>query len=511
MNMKIACLTALALSLFWSAAGAAEFTVRGQWLMGCGVGENSLAQRLKDDSGSRKARQEDDFAARQRLFLQLEAAVSETLSGNLHFHIGPQLWGVAAQGAAAGTEGTMVRVRQAYLDWQVPDGNLTFRMGLHIVKLPNAAGGSAVFDTRTAGVVAGWEPDEAATLSAFWLRPFNDNSDDGSSRANRLDNMDLFGLALQLQPAPGTTITPWAMYGIQGRDALRFRQSLSNSLMDGYPVVTLTPFLNRVEGGDGLNATRFFPTGRGYGNMFWFGLPVRKSISSWNAEFDFNYGHVQSMGDFEVLRRNNPADATRGSTRRRGWLAKALVEYRLPWGVPGVFGWYGSGDDGNVGNGSERLPSLCAYGSFTSYLGDGNEHWGPGPSFFDHSLSYAGSWGVGLQARDIPLSENIGQTFRVAYWGGTNSPRMVRYMNSASAWNSTFKRGDGPYLTTADGLLEINVVSRWQARENLSVNLEWGYVANFIDGDVWKKEYPGFGSYEKRDMWKAQLLVKYSF
>ncbi len=80
------------------------------------------------------------------------------------------------------------------------------------------------------------------------------------------------------------------------------------------------------------------------------------------------------MGRYDIIKRGNPGGdiVRRESTQRQGWLAKALVEYKFEWGVPGIFGWYASGDDGNVKNGSERLPSIAGAGNFTSFIGDGN-------------------------------------------------------------------------------------------------------------------------------------------
>ena len=87
-------------------------------------------------------------------------------------------------------------------------------------------------------------------------------------------------------------------------------------------------------------------------------------------------------------------------------------------------------------------------------------------------------------------------------------------MKDASSWQAGYG-GDGPYLTTNDGLLEFNLVNTWQAYENLSVNLELGYVANMIDKDTWKKagynNGAGNGSFDKQDAWKAQVVFQYSF
>ena len=226
-----------------------------------------------------------------------------------------------------------------------------------------------------------------------------------------------------------------------------------------------------------------------------------------NIEFDINYGYAEAMGRYDIVKRLNGNDIVRGSTERQGWLAKALVEYKMDWGTPGIFGWYASGDDGNVKNGSERMPSLVATGNFTSFMGDGNLGW----VNQDYNLSYAGTWGLGLQLRDMSFLEDLSHTFRVAYWGGTNSTSMVKYMKNAYDWNDGTSNYDGPYLTTEDGLVEFNLVNSYKIYENLEMNLELDYLVNCMDNDTWKKAGSRNSSFEKQDMWKAQVVFAYSF
>ena len=149
----------------------------------------------------------------------------------------------------------------------------------------------------------------------------------------------------------------------------------------------------------------------------------------------------------------------------------------MDWGTPGIFGWYASGDDGKREERLRtRLPSIAGAGNFTSFIGDGNLAWGTlSNGGYDMNLTYAGTLGViGLQLADMSFVEDLKHTFRVAYWGGTNSPSMVKYMNSSYAWNSGAYNQDGPYLTTNDGLLEFNLVNSYQIYENLEANLEAG-------------------------------------
>ena len=445
----------------------------------------------------------DQFAAQQRVRLQLDAVASEALSGTVFFEIGTQTWGQNSSGGALGADGAnQVRVKRAYIDWVVPDTDLKFRMGIQGVTLPNKAGGSAIMDTDAGAVTASYQFNENVGLTALWARPANDNYDGYTKNGvthyeqNYLDNMDLFALMVPVK-LDGFEITPWAMYGMKGKNALTNYPSPSR---DGNLAYSLYPY-------GGMDISNVGDTSKAYGSMFWAGLPF--AITAWdplNIEVDINYGYVEAMGRYDA----NKAwygTSKRSNTKREGWLAKALVEYKMDWGVPGIFGWYGSGDNGNPKDGSQRMPSIVPMGNFTSFLGDGNYGW----MWTDFALDYAGTWGLGLQIRDMSFVEDLKHTFRVAYWGGTNSPSMVKYMEDASSWSDGYGNNTSPYLTTNDGLLEFNLVNSYQMYENFDVNFELGYIANFMDNDTWKKAGSRNSSFQKQDMWKAQLIFAYSF
>ena len=489
-----------------SGAKAIDFKASGEWLVGFGLGDGSLIK----DVDNKKYHHDDTFNAGQRVRLQLDAVASESLSGTVFFEIGDQMWGNAEEsGAALGADGQIVKVKNAYIDWMVPNTDLKLRMGLQAVAMPNVAGGSAIMDGDAAAVVASYQFNDNVGLTALWMRPLNDNypgrvyGGREDYQKNYLDNMDLFALMLPLK-FDGVELTPWAMYGMQGKNA-RFNEGGVDTA-DGALGATLPGYYH-----PGMNGFALGKTSKAYGSMFWAGLPVAiTAFDPLNIEFDINYGYVEAMGRYDVLKRGT--DLVRGNSKREGWLVKALVEYKMDWGTPGIFGWYASGDDGNVKNGSERLPSIAGAGNFTSFMGDGNLAWGTGHNFYDNNLTYAGTWGVGLQIADVSFVEDLKHTFRVAYWGGTNSPSMVKYMGSGVAWNETTGAQDGPYLTTNDGLLEFNLVNSWQIYENLEANLELGYIVNMMDKDTWDKSYISEQrNWSKQDAWKAQLIFAYTF
>ena len=491
-----------------SGAKAIDFKASGEWLVGFGLGDGSLIK----DVDNKKYRHHDTFNAGQRVRLQLDAVASESLSGTVFFEIGDQMWGTAESGGALGADGKEVKVKNAYIDWMVPNTDLKLRMGLQAVAMPNVAGGSAIMDGDAAALVASYQFNDNVGLTALWMRPLNDNytgtnADNepyGNGYNNYLDNMDLFALMLPLK-FDGVELTPWAMYGMQGKNT-RFNEG-GVGTADGALDVTLPGYL------PGMNEFALGKTGKAYGSMFWAGLPVAiTAFDPLNIEFDINYGYVEAMGRYDVLKRGT--DLVRGNSKREGWLVKALVEYKMDWGTPGIFGWYASGDDGNVKNGSERLPSIAGAGNFTSFMGDGNLAWGTGYNFYDNNLTYAGTWGVGLQIADVSFVEDLKHTFRVAYWGGTNSPSMAKYVGNSWGWNGSadgaYGTPEGPYLTTNDGLLEFNLVNSYQIYENLEANLELSYIVNMVDDDTWKRSYRN-DSYKKQDAWKAQLIIAYTF
>lgn len=506
--MKKLCTLLLAAGLVFGAttgASAIDFQAKGEWLMGFTGTDTALIHKKNDGNGNRVTSTDDKFQAVQRVRLQLDAVASESLSGTVYFEIGSTNWGKASQGGALGADSTsVIKLKRAYIDWMAPETDLRFRMGIQGVTLPNVAGGSAIMDTDAAAITANYKFNDNVSLTALWARPINDNFDGGSrsTRASYLDNIDLFSLMAPVT-LDGFSITPWAMLGMKGSNAMEGINGWQGrddgfSTEDGNLNYSFYPYPGINDRGN------IGGTSKGYGTLFWAGLPF--SITAFdplNIEVDLNYGYSEPMGRYTAIK--NGVEK-RSSTERQGWLAKALVEYKMDWGVPGIFGWYGSGDDGNPKNGSERMPSIVPMGTFTSFMGDGNYGW----AWNDYCLDYSGTWGIGLQLRDMSFVEDLSHTFRVAWWGGTNSTGMVKYMENAYAWESGWGSGTGPYLTTNDGLLEFNLVNNYKMYENFDINLELGYVANFVDNDTWKKA-DRTTSFQKQDAWKAQLIFAYSF
>ena len=490
-------------------ASAIDFKAKGQWLMGFSAGDGSLVSHTKTNKASNhnKAADTDDiFSASQRLRLQLDAVASEALSGTVFFEIGDTNWGKNSNGGALGADQKIVEVKNAYIDWMVPNTDLKFRMGIQGIQLPNVAGGSAILDDDVAAITASYQFNENVALTAMWARPYNDNYT-GTDRVNYQDNMDLFALMVPLT-FDGVKLTPWGMFASIGSNTFRNDSSKNyayvgnkiNGVNGGYALSGLFPLrADLLSHKEKLNA---------YGTAWWGGLSGE--ITKWDPfriAWDFSYGNV-TYDD--------------GSLNRSGWLAGLLLEYNLDWTKLGLFGWYSSGDDDNVGNGSERLPTVSNDYGPCSFSGT---FMGPDINGLERDRvignNLVGTWGVGFRLKDMSFLEDLKHTFHISLLGGTNDPGILKkYHERTGEWmapnnpEGTTKVGrENLYLTTRDYALEFGLLNEYKIYDNLQVNLEASYIALWLDksDDVWGQSLTGGDHRDIRDAWNVSVLFIYSF
>ena len=465
---------------------------------------------------------QDEFEAQQRVRLQLDAVASESLSGTVFFEIGNQLWGKDKQdgnrsfgGGALGADGnTAIKVKNAYIDWMVPQTDLKVRMGIQGVAIPSFTTGSNVFNDDVAAVVASYQFNENVGLTALWARPYNDNYVDNvnSNRNNFLDNVDVFALLLPLS-FDGVKVTPWGMMAAVGPNAFRAGDNYEGNVTgtsSKYPTAGMFP-VGGARHKDGKEDGKSLGT---YGTAWWAGLTGE--VTMWDPfriAWDFNYGSAE----YDDSRLN-----------RSGWLASLLFEYKMDWGIPGLYGWYGSGDDSNPANGSERMPSLSVNNNnngFSNFAFNGNPYIAREGVL---GYSMAGTWGIGARVKDVSFVEDLKHTLRVNYIGGTNAPKMAKYLsgNDARGYNGISGAVNGVtgpnmqglgmdplYMTTEDSALEIGLTNEYKMYENFTVMLDAAYLATWIDHSksVWGRSTMNGKSDQERDPWNVNLSFVYAF
>ena len=511
---KIATLLLAAGLVFGAATGASaiDFKAKGQWIMSFDYGQNGKFTGGNGMTGFNN--KEDEFEASQRVRLQLDAVASESLSGTVFFEIGKQMWGQDDTGGALGADGNnVVKIKNAYIDWMVPQTDLKVRMGIQGIAIPSFTTGSNVFNDDTAGVVASYQFNENVGLTALWARPYNDNYVDNvnSNRNNFLDNVDVFALLLPLS-FDGVKVTPWGMMAAVGPNAFRAGDNYEGNVTgtsSKYPTAGMFP-VGGARHKDGKLDGKSLGT---YGTAWWAGLTGE--VTMWDPfriAWDFNYGSAE----YDDSRLN-----------RSGWLASLLFEYKMDWGIPGLYGWYGSGDDSNPANGSERMPSLSVNNNnngFSNFAFNGNPYIAREGVL---GYSMAGTWGIGARVKDVSFVEDLKHTFRVNYIGGTNSPSMAKKYLSADTVsgrgfggaymgaNSAQLGLDPLYMTTEDSALEIGLTNTYQMYENFTIMLDAAYLATWLDHSksVWGRSVMNGqgGSDQVRDPWNVNLSFVYAF
>ncbi len=495
-----------------SSASAIDFGVKGQWIASFDYGKNGSFTGGHGMTGYNN--REDTFSARQRQRIQVDARASETLSGTLFFEIGDVIWGHAGTGGALGADGKIIEIKNAYLDWAVPDTNIKVRMGIQGLGAPSfALKKPQSFGDDVAGVAVSCQFNDTLGATIFWARPYNDNyaGDANGKGVGYLDNVDVAGLMIPLT-FDGFKLTPWAMFAGLGPNFLRKDANYfgNNQIGVSQPFVLsgMVPAWGRLgSAGQTLENTKLDE----YATVWWAGFTG--DITYWDpvhVAFDFTAGSV---------------NWSNSRLNRAGWMVNLVAEYKLDWGVPGLIGWYSSGDDDDLGNGSERLPTLSAGAAdndFSRYAFDGNP-WFHREGTFGNSM--AGTWGIGLRIRDISFLENLKHTFRLTYMGGTNDRRILKKMhrqgfnpaaNSEGTLMGNVEKHAGVenlYLTDIDSVVEIGLYNEYKVYENFKIVLDANYLAVFLSNDssTWKHTKMNGATRDVRDAWNVNLSFAYEF
>jgi len=465
---RIVTLMLAAMLVLGSVAGAsaADIKVKGQWDFAFQWLDNTNFQDNEQDN-----RSEDDFDARQRLRTQIDIIASENLRGVVFFEIGDTIWGRGSQGGALGADGTVVEVKRSYIDWTVPNTALMVRMGIQGLGLPGAVAGSPVLDDDVAALTLSYKFNDMVGLTAFWARPYDNDSGNTADDSNDMDELDLFGLVLPVT-LDGAKITPWAMYGSLGKD-VNTGATGANGGSGRQAAYGLRP----VNAGS-LSTTTFSDDTTAWWGGASFELTMFSPLS---FKMDAMYGAVD--GDDEEMDRS-------------GWMVIGAVDYKMDMMTPGIFAWYASGDDDDATNGSERMPYVMPDFGPTSFGFD--KVGAPIATDSIVSVSGTGMWGVGVQLANISFVENLKHTVRVVYMQGTNDEDM------AAAAVSPVKTDNGIYMTEEDSAIEVNIDHFYKIYDNLDLIVEMGYIKADFDEDTW-------GTDDFSDAWKLGFNLKYSF
>ena len=539
-------------------------------------GRQRVAGAGADQTGanSQEARKKNDnFEARQRLRIWANFVASENLSGTLSFRIGQTVWGRGAGGGGAvangnaggalDADGVNIRVKHVFIDWLVPNTSVSVRMGIQPMALPSIRFGSNVLQADMGGITVSSPITDWLRVTAFWVRPldshantFNANAgfnqaDTIGGRNNRWGGLsnnvnttaDFFGLVLPMN-FTGVRVSPWAMYGRIGAASGMFQPGAGYAFTRTVaPLDFATPLVV-------ANSTS---VGTGTANAWYLGANLNVTIlDPLVFGMDMVYGRIgrtdygglttgQAIHDWRDRHNGGPFRGMEAS----GWYIGATLDYRMSWGTPGIFGWYGSGDSlggreqGKIG----RMPSIMTDSNtfrYSSFGGSGMFGLSQ-EAFANVTGTGTGNWGVGIQVANVSFVKDLTHVLRFAYvrgtndagipqavlhdaqfaygqGGGVNDGRSILPFNQRSLlmWGA-----DALYLTTKDSVFEINFDHQYRIYENLTAALELGYLRLSSDVNTWGSNHAQWARNGHQDgrrhtkgssnAWKANLMFNYSF
>ena len=427
-------------------------------------------------TGGDKTYSKDDRTF-QRFDLGLTATVSENLSGYFQVRsdwqwgtnsFGNENRGDAFKGAYNNSDAVRVQVRQAYIDWLVPQTTVKVRMGRQAIRLPGLANGKnpAIWSKDPVdGIVVSSPVTDWLSLTGFWGRYSRTWKNYAATDvAGNLDNtcdsreVDAFGIAADMK-FDGFRVEPFLAYAHIGQ---------------------------YLQGGTSAHGNKinnsFEPAGRSH--AFWAGFAATLNMfDPFVAKLGFVYGDRSYNKDRHAS--------------QHGWLIDAKASYKTEYGTPEILLWYGSGDHYESGSYASHghLPGIG--GRFGSTFG-----WGNGSRMIENELynnhTGAGTWGVRLGVSNVSFLEDLTHELYFAYIGGTNDKNCGKY--GQQPWR---------YMTSRDGLFEIDFGTTYKIYKNLTAAVEVAYV---IEG--FKKHNDGnFAARASKydNAWKALFQLQYKF
>ncbi len=468
------------------ANAATTLKTSGEMTFNYGWWDNTNMFDAEGDRG-----QEDDLMASQRFRAYFDWSASESLRGVFGVEFGTTIWGVPTggtngAGANAGTDldgdERAIEVKHAYMDFTWPNTGIMFRMGLQPIALPGQFG-SPVLDADAAGILAQYKFNDMISGALGWFRPGNldaGTSEIGGSSGNKNDEVDMFALLLPIK-ADGVEFTPWAALALHGQNA-----SGGGPLSAG-----LAPRNASAPIGDDLE-------------VWWVGGSLKLTMF---APFTF----------YADLIYGNQDGSNNSQNDREGWFFDVAADYKMDMVTPQVFFMYSTGEDDDVADGSERMPtvgnevrggnSFAGNLSFTSFgFGGSSANLSDYDAYLDGS-GCSGIWALGLKLKDFSFLEGLKHTFTVAYGQGTNDA------------DGTKKYGIEAGLTDEDSFWEVNLDSTYAIYENLTAYVEMAYLNVDLDKDTWmasgSTRNPFSGTRIDVDKteaaWKLALCLKYKF
>lgn len=430
----------------YAPASAADVKLDGYW----GYEFTQFSKGYKEDAGK-------NDSAFGRFQLGMTVTASENLSGYAQFRydwqFGKDNDGVNQRFGTPSNENFFIR--QAYIDWMIPNTVVKVRMGRQLISLPAMATGknAAIWGGQPSdGIFVSAPATDWLNVSGFWSR----YSRTYTKTTCENQNLDVFGLVANAK-FDGFSISPYLVFGASGNVDLGGNQFGANN-----------QYIATTEDGTAVK------------NNTWIaGVNATMTLfDPLTVKADFVYGDRDYKGD---------------EMSQHGWIVDGSVAYATPYGTPSLTAYYATGDDKDERRGAGQLPSFQARNGFTRHYFNGTML---DDTTYNNRHSLAGTWGVKLAMDGISFMEDLSHSVAVAYVKGTNA-------------SSLADKDPIGYLTKKDSFVEFDFVSTYKIYKNLTAGLELAYVLEDFNGNIRKDDAGNAAKFD--DGWHAALQFQYKF
>ena len=411
-------------------------------------------------SGQRLLSGDNFDGAGQRFRLGMTFTASEDLSGYVQLQAGigeddntVYDWGTNNNAR------TKIGVRQAYVDWMIPNTTVKVRMGKQLVGLPqDAFGKNAIMHpglNSRDGVVLSSPVTDWLDVTAFWVRAGYKSDTtlvDGKATSNydtsKSAKADVFAASAAMK-FDGFAVTPYVMYGAMDKGTKFHDDGISEN-----------------------NASA---------DAYWFGVT---STLSYFDPFTLKLSGAYGLANL---------DSEYGDNDRSGWYVQTMASYKTAYGTPFLGAWYGSGDDRDAQYAKQGwIPSVA--GRFHPSFGFTPGEYGLYDTQFTAHHAIGGTWGVSAGIKEVSFLENLTHAFSVTMYKGTNSD------------GNSLNENPIEYMTYSDTAIDFNLDTTYMIYKNLAANLQLAYIINDFDKD----DHADFGKVDE-DSWSAALSFAYKF
>ena len=413
-----------------------------------------------------------DIDATRELSFKTEFIPNENIKGVASFQVGEGstggYFGSPDAGLGGEESGDLIwELDSLYLEFKIPDTELTIRAGSQPVALPDGVYGSHILSETPAGVLVNSKITDYASVDAGWVR-ISDLMEDGAKEQE--DQADLF-FAYSSMKFNQIKLTPYAAFARIGEDVIRESQNeFGNYAFFDYPALVQEAFSSI---GNVSDATMVIDDVTAY--YLGFRIDINPT-DKFSAAASALYGDMDWETETEDI-------------SIAGFFIDFTADYKLGFMTPEIFGFYGSGPDEDDTD-LNVLPTLIGGPSYTSSYFGGSRF---NDNMFDsHDASYAVSmWGAGFKLKDIYLGP-VKNEFQFMYANGTAEDKL-------------FEAPDDILLNEDESFFEVNFNSEYEIMSGLTAATELGYIA-FEEDDDYDK-----ASGDAADLWKVALALELSF